>query len=872
MTTTDYRHTHGRPIWGKGPEDEDPYPLEAHLLDSWITAGAVWDTWVRPGLRQRLADIISGGDQARARLLVQTAASLHDLGKANPVFQLQAADSRDLVWRQRQSEALEDAGLPGPTQAQAITVRTPGHPARRHEYLTGLILTGHTPEGISLTDHWLIQAVAGHHGRWHEGTHDQAEFTRRLMSDGWQDVAEQIAEDIVGWTGGDRNPAPVARHDAVTAIILVSGLVILADWTASLDKNVVAGKRLLDDGVALGPEWLGARTSQLAESVRQSIGWYTSPDDPHETVMRGKTSLRPLQDEAVRISDRQGLWIVAYPTGEGKTEASLLRHMGVSDEGVIFALPTRATTNAMQGRLQKVFADTGNRVILSHQFSARHVCVTAGADHGDQWYDSPVRRLVAPVVATTCDQVLSGALRGKWAALRLTALANHHIILDEVHTYDHYQTALLQSLLHWWGATDTRVTLLSATLPAWQQRELELAYRHGQPEDVPVLTYPGSRLVTSGEPTADSPGMLSSAQPDLGTSLVGTNDCVATHVGWVSRMRSQYPGAHLAVVVNTVDRAIAVAERVEKLGTGAHVICLHSRFTLSDRNAIERRLESLLGPDASQPQKPVVLVGTQVIEASLDIDVDFMSTDICPAPSLVQRSGRCRRFRDPAARTARLGGQVPQRVVQVVHDKKSSQLPYLTGEINRVAQALTSAPTIRIPDDVQQFVDGTVMDAAESHLFLHTPEGRQEIQEAAKRLDAADKALSPLRRAVSGKRARYRFLWELTSRDQGEMTEDVMGTRFIDRPSAMYLLVPPSDIRPMLKSTTACLDAIDSSVPVSGRIDDRLADLSTQTLAGEGITEWTPHHRGIRAMRPVDPARLGSAGLTYCNRLGLRKA
>ena len=858
-------------VWGKSPEAERPYPLVAHLLDSWVTAGAVWDHWLRPGLREHLAGLVAEGDQTLARALVQRAAGLHDAGKTNPIFQTQAADSRDLAWRAGHIDMLAGLGLPVPTPEQQFTVSAPGHPARRHEFMTGVVLGGQSPDRLTdLSEHWLIQAITGHHGRWHRGTLAETDFAGRVMAGEWGDLASRIAADVTGWVDAPR-PSRLAPGDAVQAIILTTGLVVLADWIASLDDNVSRGQELLDQGITPGPEWVSARMEELTDSVRASLGWYTSPPDPRAVVMRDKPSLRPLQQEAEKVASEPGLWMVAYPTGEGKTEAALLRHMGVADEGLIFALPTRSTTNAMQARLEGIFAETGNNVVLSHQFASRYVCATAGAEHGAEWYDSPVRRLVAPVVAATCDQVLSGALRGKHAALRLTALANHHVILDEIHTYDHYQTSLLAELLHWWGATNTRVTLLSATLPAWQQRELETAYRQGQEGDGATLVYPGDRLIWSDAPTVDRVGTLSTEQPDLGTELVWTSDPVAAHRDWVTAHRSRYPNAHLGVVVNTVDRAIAVARAVAAMDTGADVICLHSRFTLADRQRIESDLLARLGPDAPFGQAPVVLVGTQVIEASLDIDVDLMSTDICPAPSLIQRAGRCRRFRDPRARMSRFGGAPGTRVLQVVVPETSKPWPYLAGETDRVTTFLADQPVISIPSDVQRFVDTTTFDMKDWVDHMDSSTGREEIGHTTARLSAAEKSKAPISKGVLGRRDRYGTLFDLTNRDQGELVEDVFGTRFVDRPTGMYLLVSTEQVSLMQHDRTACLDAVDASIPVPPGIDELLRPAHAMTLARADVPAWRPRHRSITRMLPVDSAGMTSAGLVYDTRFGLRK-
>ncbi|MEJ7689334.1 MAG: DEAD/DEAH box helicase [Nocardioidaceae bacterium] len=233
--------------------------------------------------------------------------------------------------------------------------------------------------------------------------------------------------------------------------------------------------------------------------VETTIPSVRSLDDATDVILDGHQP-RPLQEEALALGpDDDGLWMVMYPTGEGKTEAALLRHGHRPEEHMIFALPTRATTNAMERRLNRILGATGNAVYLSHQFAG--AIPTGVGSCGDdlarsEWFTSSIRRLVAPFVAATCDQVLAAALRQRQSPLRLLALANHHIVLDEVHTFDEYQTSLLRELLAWLGATRTRVTLLSATLPEKQATDLRNAYAAGaastKKETLPyTVTYPG---------------------------------------------------------------------------------------------------------------------------------------------------------------------------------------------------------------------------------------------------------------------------------------------------------------------------------------------------------------------------------------------
>lgn len=824
-------------LWAKDPHRPAPYPLTRHLLDSVVTAGAVWDHWLRPGLRTVIADILDC-DEPTARRWVQLAAGLHDVGKANPAFQMQERFTQELRWRPSVAARLGASGLSTLSVRDRAALRAvKGSSGRapawsRHEYVGHVQLTGTIPEDADPATGWLPLTVAGHHGWWGSSTTSEEQMIGSALCCGpWQETSGDVVSVVEQTVGLDHRDAPeVAPEDAGTLICLVTGLVVLADWAASNETCVKGGFRLL--GQTPEDEWVDRREGELAEHVRGLLGTYSHPSDPRSSIL-GRYEPRPVQQAAIDVAAGLGLWTVMQATGEGKTEAALLRHTGIEDEGLIFALPTRATTDAMQARLEAIFADTGNNVLLSHQLSARHEGETVGAEHGLDWYSSAVRRLVAPVTTCTVDQVLAGALHGKHSALRLLALANHHVVLDEVHTLDHYQTSLLTELLAWWGRTRTRVTLLSATLPDSHRQVLESAYTAGGLDHGPV-TYPGHRLIDhDGAVTAQSGLGLSVPVPDLHVVTTDAPDGTAeAHVHWVRRQRRAYPDAHIGVVLSTVDTAVAVASLLSGL-PGAEVICLHSRMTAAHRSRVETRIAQRLGKDAA-PGPPVVLVGTQVLEASLDIDLDLMSSDLAPAPGLVQRAGRLWRFRDPAARNIRTGG-LPRRELHVV--RGPSHLPYHAGELERTWDHLTANPVIPVPGGVQSFVEASSLSLAEVTA--------QEQSAALARFDEARRS----KINIAGDLLTGWCGWgTLSDMSLADIDDDLMGTRFVDRESVTFLILDDAaHLSRLAHDRRACIDALDGMVPCSATsgVGRFLIELARATPG------FDPDWKALSRMRPV---------------------
>lgn len=897
----------GEVLWAKDPGRRNPsvrpYPLLAHLLDTAVVAGVIWDTWLTNRLRDIITEAVAPGDPAKAKEFLQLAAGLHDIGKANPIFTLQAGDTRHLQWREAHKATLVEHGLPEADPAHIMLVQQNSkNAARRHEYISKVAIDGPVTDPGDyelLFEKWLSVAIAGHHGYFTNPDDTANRIAVACCSGTWGEAQQDIIAVVSKTLGINPTETNTLAERPPVTILLISGLVILADWLASEESRVAFGQDLIASGVrpSDGAAWVEARTADLTAHTIMSVGFYTPPADPLSAL--GDHAPRPLQSELIRLGAAGGLTLVAYPTGEGKSEASWLRHMAVGDEGLLFALPTRATTDAMQSRLEDLFDGTGNAVVLSHMFAAakapKPASTVCGFDaYGTEWFTSSVRRLVAPVSAMTCDQVLAGALNQKHIALRLLALANHHVVLDEVHTYDHYQSQLLCELLAWWGATGARVTLLSATLPKWQQVQFLNAYNKGATgKSRSALTvepaYPSVRVFDPANGINECfQTELSSKQPSITAEVVHTDDKVAEHVRWAVASRLAHPTCHIAVIINTVDACIKAATRISDDLPGHDVVCLHSRMTQRHRAAIESELRLRLG-NQRQLDRPLIVVATQVIEASLDIDFDLMSTDLAPAASLVQRAGRQWRFRDDAARAARFGTIPARRLLHIVASTQKgkitfgSSLPYLEAEMVRVYDYLTASPTIRVPEGIQGFVDVTSASLSEFLLLTDATAAQdKERIEVYKRISEASHSRADLIMSVLTNRdPTYADLAGIT--EGRAPSDETMRTRYIDAPGATYLLIDSRDpkkewaadvtVKTLSNADVAtAIRYIGFSIPASYGLEKTLRGHHEATLNNAGLSEWNPRSRMLSGLLPLDLALVEAAGTAhYSTKTGLTR-
>ena len=255
-------------LWSKRAKQSEPYPLLCHLLDTAAAAAVLWRSWLRPGLRDLLTEAIAPGNEDLARRRFALVAGLHDVGKANPVFQGQTMSPRLEEWVVSFRQALHDGGYadgPGPSDVVFEEAKTC---ARRHE-VVGRRALGGVPEGRDdPTRSWLQAVVGGHHGRMHSYDDPQRitdETVSGLCEGSWGAQQRAHVDTLLFAVGLDALPPRLVGESAV-ALILASGLTSLSDWFASDIVSVRAGLALRSSGLnpATDPRgWLAERTTWL---------------------------------------------------------------------------------------------------------------------------------------------------------------------------------------------------------------------------------------------------------------------------------------------------------------------------------------------------------------------------------------------------------------------------------------------------------------------------------------------------------------------------------------------------------------------------------------------------------------------------------
>jgi CRISPR-associated endonuclease/helicase Cas3 len=499
----------------------------------------------------------------------------------------------------------------------------------------------------------------------------------------WNAVREELLDYALSLAG-------LKKEDAIrltvkkTAQILLSAIVILSDWIASDEKLFP----LIDIESVQCTNDPQARAKHAWDSLKLTPFWETVQDWDGLFQRRFEITPRPLQEtllEIVKICLKPGIVIVEAPMGEGKTEAALaaaevMAHFA-GRGGVFFALPTQATSDAMFMRVLDWIGniDTSmdaHSVLLAHgksDFNEAYRKIRLSdntnvgyAEEGDagnvivhEWLSGRKKGLLADFVIGTIDQLLLAGLKQKHLMLRHLGLANKVVIIDECHAYDTYMSQYLFKAIAWLGAYGTPVIVLSATLPAEKRRQVINAYMNKNKAEKfyhdPVFDGPKKE---KNEP--ETPKWVASLEYPLITYTDGEEIKQETATGAKRRIdvsirslneekiadaleEALSDGGCAGVVVNTVKRAQKLFEIIAKRFGAENVCLLHSRFIAPDRAKKENALREMLGPDNEKRPEKLIVIGTQVLEQSLDLDFDLLITDLCPMDLLIQRIGRLHR-------------------------------------------------------------------------------------------------------------------------------------------------------------------------------------------------------------------------------------
>ncbi|NOT18392.1 MAG: CRISPR-associated helicase Cas3' [Sulfuriferula sp.] len=353
------------------------------------------------------------------------------------------------------------------------------------------------------------------------------------------------------------------------------------------------------------------------------------------------------QIKLISAANQPGVYVLEAPMGLGKTEAALYAAYQLLEKqsatGIYFALPTQLTSDKIHERmnafLKKILTlDSPHQQALLVHGNAwlKQFEMGEEGNPGGAWFAQGKRGILAPFAVGTIDQALMAVMNVKHGFVRTFGLAGKVVILDEVHSYDSYTGTILDTLVQALRELHCTVIILSATLT--QARRAKLLGVTPQASGYPLIT---------AQPNVGKLAEIEVAViPDVTVAIAHETEANAI----IEALRRAQTGQQVLWIENTVKEA---QERYQLLSAHAHecgVACglLHSRFTKADRATNEDNWVTCFGKSGANQrgQQGRILVGTQVLEQSLDIDADFMVTRIAPTDMLLQRLGRLWRHTD----------------------------------------------------------------------------------------------------------------------------------------------------------------------------------------------------------------------------------
>jgi len=670
--------------WGKLSRDKTDrltgmHPLLDHMTDVAACFLALAQCMsIRQSLEKTAGRELDESDLQRLAVLV----FLHDVGKANAGFQSQR-------WR-------------GPERPPGLWPTTPyGHGPEGWELIAGRVPNAERyVVGLPIAEMvvWgeasvceLLQASISHHGR------PLGESPGKEVEHIWKPVVNKAgvvlydpADTLMGM--GDRltSSYPLAfaecrqpLPDQPAFVHLFAGLVQLADWLGSDTRDqffpyTTPG----EDRRQTAPE----RAMYAVRTIGLDVNDWRAELRAHPPTFSaafGVRQARPMQLAAADLSLGRVV-VLEAETGSGKTEAALWRFIQLFEAGRVdslyFALPTRVAASQLYKRVLELVrrlwatsppvvvralpgyeaADEQEKVSLP-DFKVHWPDHPADEKAHQRWVaESPKRFLAATIAVGTIDQALLGALKVRHAHMRHAMLTRSLLVVDEVHASDAYMTVLLEKLLQAQLKAGGQAMLLSATLGSSARTRFLNA---GYPKKQAPLTLASACAAPYPAISFHQPSGIHlqpvAGNPQHKTVFWQTLDAM-DDPKQISMLAAQAAaqGARVLVVRNTVPAAVATLKALEELAlaqggdwlfkvNGVSTVH-HSRYSRQDRPVLDQAVEAQLGK-TRQDRKGRVIVGTQTLEQSLDIDADLLITDLCPMDVLLQRLGRLHRHNRPEA-------------------------------------------------------------------------------------------------------------------------------------------------------------------------------------------------------------------------------
>lgn len=642
-------------------------------------------------------------DQIAATLLpkgTELIAACHDIGKISPDFQRMI------------HENITDFNISDFPELQIGSVaRAKRQESGFHAKVSQIVLSG----VLSRNNKYIADIVGKHHGSKPNNS-PLTEDAEIYGGKEWTAKRHELLNTLESFFTGKTLPHISSFEQAN----VIAGLVTVADWIGSGgDFASMEYADSIDD-------------SELRQKAKEAVldAGFLFPKIEQNLDFSNIFSFPPRQIQTKFIDSIScaGVYILEAPMGLGKTEAALYAAYKLLEQkkatGIYFALPTQLTSEKIHERvnvfLKYICHKDENNISAKLLHSSAWLTEKVFGEDGDiggSWFDTAKRGILAPFAVGTVDQALMAVMNVKHGFVRTFGLAGKVVILDEVHSYDTYTGTILNKLVLCLRKIGCTVIILSATLTEAQKREL-LALKNdvNLSDKYPLITsLPGS--------TTEPIETTSETERKQTVEIVHKNNKseVCEVIDIVLEKAEQ--GEQVLWIENTVADAQNIYLQLSSRADSKKTECglLHSRFTKKERYNKEDYWVSMYGKDAEKRgEKGRILVGTQVLEQSIDIDADFLVTQICPTDMLLQRMGRLWRhesnnsIRPPSAKCQTI---ILAPEYNCVLEKKesfdSSSIIYSEYVLCRTLEIWEKLNKVVLPNNIRNLLEETYIDRIE---------------------------------------------------------------------------------------------------------------------------------------------------------------
>lgn len=661
--------------------------IVTHALVSGTIAQCLLTEYLAEGNRQQLCVALGLNPDELSRF-VGYLVSLHDVGKLDYSFQ---SSDEDMHTNLAADPVLRESYRQGV----------------RHEKTGKRYIRSLWKDWEGDRDSYRVFAdIIGAH---HQGKSGADSF---LKGSPWNAVRDSLVERMLQYFRGNcRKDLPQIGKDqnGKTAVFLL-GLMILADWIASGPGFADSEDWIKEpDGDTLLKEKVHAF---LQKSGLQPYDFTWPKNFCGVWTMIPQAGRRPLQkdlDELLEKTEKPlSLVLLEAPMGEGKTEAGMFAALQMArtwgKDGFYVALPTAATANQMVARMQTLMEShklhAAVRLLHSMAWLTESEEVIHSPDERDEasrWL-APLRRgLLGQFAVGTVDQAMLAATNVKYGVLRLLGLSNKVLIIDEIHSYDAYMGEIIVRLLEWCRALEIPVVMLSATLPIHLKQKLLKPYTDRDlSEAYPLITTIDSRGELREQIISGTTHRLRASLrmlPVLGDPVLIAETAVNEAFG----------GGCICVLMNTVPEAQTVYRAIRERYSG-DLLLFHAQFPAEQRAELERACITRYGKDKSCRPERSILVATQVVEQSLDVDFDAMLTAVAPIDLLIQRLGRVFRHADTPRPVDRSAAGFTVLIPKAGGGLGPSAAVYPECFLNSAIRVLSSRDSIAVPEDLAELV------------------------------------------------------------------------------------------------------------------------------------------------------------------------